>query len=138
MIDEGTAEAEERPDKFQAVRVKYVRSVNEIKSFRRKEKPRYHIDEEVELDELDELETAVGSENEDGEFMSDGEDEVPEEIPTWSHAVEDGPPKLDEGELEKVDGVSRQKEIERLTEMKVLKKCLKEQMYQSTSFCRRK
>ncbi|CAE7494292.1 unnamed protein product, partial [Symbiodinium sp. KB8] len=85
------------------------------------ELPRYHIDEEVELDELDELETAVGSENADGEFMSDGEDEVPEEIPKWSHAVEDGPPKLDEGELEKVDGVSRQKEIERLTEMKVLK-----------------
>ena len=71
--------------------------------------------------ELDELETAVGSENADGEFMSDGEDEVPEEVPTWSHAVEDGPPKLDEGELERVDGVSRQKEIERLTEMKVLK-----------------
>ncbi|CAE7276038.1 unnamed protein product, partial [Symbiodinium sp. KB8] len=90
-------------------------------TLRIEEKPRYHIDEEVEFDELDELETAVGSENEDGEFMSDGEDEVPEEIPTWSHAVEDGPPKLDEGELEKVDGVSRQKEIERLTEMKVLK-----------------
>ena len=117
-IDEGTTETEERPDKFPAVRVEYVRSVSEIGSFMRKELPRYHIDEEVELDEL---ETAVGSENEDGEFMSDGEDEVPEEIPKWSHAVEDGPPKLDESELERVDGVSRQKEIERLTEMKVLK-----------------
>ena len=84
-VDEGTIEVEERPDKFQAVRVEYVRSVNEIKSFVRKEKPRYHIiDEEVELDELDELETAVGSENEDGEFMSDGEDEISEEIPTMA------------------------------------------------------
>ena len=48
-IDEGTTEVEERPDKFQAVRVEYVRSVSEIKSFMRKELPRYHIDEEVEL-----------------------------------------------------------------------------------------
>ena len=88
-----------------------MRRVSEIESFMRKELPKYHIDEEVELDELDELETAVGSEieNENGDYMSDGEEEVPEEIPKWSHAVEDGPPKLDEGELEKVDGVSRQK-----------------------------
>ncbi|CAE7234759.1 unnamed protein product [Symbiodinium microadriaticum] len=88
----------------------------------RKELPRYHIDEEVELDELDELETAVGSENGDGSgFISEEEEEVPDDIPKWSHDVEEGPPKLDEKELEKVDGVSRQKEIERLTEMKVLK-----------------
>ncbi|CAE7785104.1 unnamed protein product [Symbiodinium sp. KB8] len=101
----------------------------------------YHIDEEVELDELDELETAVGSENETAEYMSDGEEEVPEEIPKWSHAVEDGPPKLDEGELEKVDGISRQKEIERLTEMKVLKEMPEGtdvSKYRSTSFCRLK
>ena len=140
-IDEGTTEVEERPDKFQAVRVGYVRSVSEIKSFMRKELPRYHIDEEVELDELDELETAVGSENETAEYMSDGEEEVPEEIPKWSHAVEDGPPKLDEGELEKVDGISRQKEIERLTEMKVLKEMPEGtdvSKYRSTSFCRLK
>ena len=32
----------------------------------------------------------------------------------WPHAVEDGPPKPDEGELERVDGVSRQKEIEKV------------------------
>ena len=121
-IDEGTTETEERPDKFLAVRVEYVRSVNEIGSFMRKELPRYHIDEEVELDELDELETAVGSENGDGSgFISEEEEEVPDDIPKWSHDVEEGPPKLDEKELEKVDGVSRQKEIERLTEMKVLK-----------------
>ena len=121
-IDEGTTETEERPDKFLAVRVEYVRSVNEIESFMRKELPRYHIDEEVELDELDELETAVGSENDDGSgFISEEEDEAPNDIPKWSHDVEEGPPKLDEKELEKVDGVSRQKEIERLTEMKVLK-----------------
>ena len=44
--------------------------MSEIRNFMRKELPRYHIDEEVELDELDELETAVGSEDEDGEFMS--------------------------------------------------------------------
>ena len=107
-IDEGSTEVEERPEKFQAVRVENVRSVNEIKNFLRSERPRYHIDEEVELDELDELETAVGSEVEDGDYMSDDEEDVPEDIPTWSHAVEDGPPKLDEAELEKVDGVSRQ------------------------------
>ena len=120
-IDEGTGEVEERLDKFQAVRVKDVRSVNEIKKFLRSEQPRYHIDEEVELDEFEDLETAVGSDKEDVDYVPDGEDEIAEEVPKWSHAVEDGPPKLEEVELEQVDGVSRQSEIERLTKMGVLK-----------------
>ena len=44
-----------------------------------------------------------------------------EEVPTWSHEFEEGPPKLEEHELEAVDLQSRKTEIERLMDMKVLK-----------------
>ena len=43
-------------------------------------------------------------------------------MPTWSNDFESGPPKLEEEELVKVDGVTRTHEIGRLADMKVLKK----------------
>ena len=81
--DVGTGEVEERPDKFQATRVK-VRSVKDLEKFLRREEPKYHIDEDVELDEseFDEMETNVGSDAEEVDYASDGE-KVPEEAPTW-------------------------------------------------------
>lgn len=132
-IDEGTTEVEERPEKFQALnvlqdepvsrvlRVKGVRAVKEIEKFIRTEPPRYHIDEEVELEWFEELETAVGSDEEEEVDYLSADEGVPEEGPKWSHDVEDGPPKLEEGELEKVDEFSTMSEIERLTKMGVLK-----------------
>ena len=44
-----------------------------------------------------------------------------EEVPTWSHDFDEGPPKLEEHELEVIDRQSRKTEIERLMDMKVLK-----------------
>ena len=57
---------------------------------------------------------------------SDGEEEIPEGMPTWSNDFESGPPKIEGEELARVDGVSRAHEIERLTKMKVLNKLPKD------------
>ena len=84
----------------------------------------YHDDEEVELDEFEGLQAEF--EEDDGEYESDGEEELPEGMPTWSNDFDSGPPRLDEEELAKVDGVSRSHEIERLTKMKVLNKLPKD------------
>ena len=51
----------------------------------------------------------------------DSEKTFDEEVPTWSHEFEEGPPKLEEHELEAVDRQSRKTEIERLMDMTVLK-----------------
>ena len=80
----------------------------------------YHDDEEVELDEFEGLQAEF--EEDAGDYESDGEEELPKGMPTWSNEFDSGPPKLAEEELAKVDGVSRTHEIERLTDMTVLKK----------------
>eukprot|EP00439_Symbiodinium_sp_Y106_P061355 s5691_g9.t1 len=85
----------------------------------------YHDDEEVELDEFEGLQAEFEEEDE-GKYESDGEEEIPEGMPTWSNDFDSGPPRLDEEELAKVDGVSRSHEIERLTKMKVLNKLPKD------------
>ena len=80
----------------------------------------YHDDEEVELDEFEGLQAEF--EEEEFHYESDGEEELPEGRPTWSNDFDSGPPKVAEEELVKVDEVSRTHEIERLTDMTVLKK----------------
>ena len=126
-VDEGATEFQERPEKFQkgeasnsVRRVMASRSVEEIESFLRTEEPMYHDDEDVELDEFEGLQAEF--EEDDGEYESDGEEELPKGMPTWSNDFDSGPPNLDEEELAKVDGVSRSHEIERLTKMTVLNK----------------
>ena len=61
--------------------------------------------------------------------MEDYEVEEPtnEEVPTWSHDFDEGPPKLEEHELEAIDRQSWKTEIERLMDMKVLKPIREEQ-----------
>ena len=61
-----------------------MRRVKDLEKFLRREEPKYHIDEDVELDEseFDEMETNVGSDAEEVDYASDGE-KVPEEAPTW-------------------------------------------------------
>ena len=131
-LDEGTTEVEERPEKFIAVgepsstvrRVIAARSVKKIEPFLRKELPKYHDDEEVDLDEFENIEAEI--EEDEWWCESDGEEEIPEGMPTWSNDFESGPPKIEGEELAKVDGVSRAHEIERLTKMKVLNKLPKD------------
>ena len=130
-VDEGATEFQERPEKSQkgeasssVRRVMASRSVEEIESFLRTEEPMYHDDEDVELDEFEGLQAEF--EEDDGEYESDGEEELPKGMPTWSNDFDSGPPNLDEEELAKVDGVSRSHEIERLTKMIVLNKLPKD------------
>ena len=131
-LDEGTTEVEERPEKFIAVgepsstvrRVIAARSVKKIEPFLRKELPKYHDDEEVDLDEFENIEAEI--EEDEWWCESDGEEETPEGMPTWSNDFESGPPKIEGEELAKVDGVSRAHEVERLTKMKVLNKLPKD------------
>ena len=127
-IDEGTTAVEERPEKItksessHVRRLLQVRSVQTIEKFLRTEHPRYHGDEEVDLDEFDEMEVEMEDYDEDfPDYEPDGEQEQASDLPTWLHSFEEGPPKLTDEELEKVDVVSRETEIDRLTKMKVLK-----------------
>ena len=85
----------------------------------------YHDDEEVDLDEFEDV-WKLKIEEDEWWCQSDGEEEIPEGMPTWSNEFESGPPKLEGEELAKVDGVSRSHEIERLAKMKVLNKLPKE------------
>ena len=122
-VDEGTGQVEERPEKIQrgepsgtVRRIMATRSVQEVASFLRKDLPTYHDDEEVELEEFEGLEVEL-EESEEERSSELGEDEEFEEsMPRWSNKFEDGPPKLEEDELTRVDVASRE-----LTEMKVLK-----------------
>ena len=83
-LDEGTTEVEQRPEKFIAVgepsstvrRVIAARSVKKIEPFLRKELPKYHDDEEVDLDEFEDVEAEI--EEEEWWCESDGEEEIPE------------------------------------------------------------
>ena len=86
----------------------------------RKELPKYHDDEEVDLDEFESIEAEI--EEDEWWCESDGEEEIPEGMPTWSNDFESGPPKIEGEELAKVDGVSRAHEIERLTKIEQVAK----------------
>ena len=126
-IDEGATKVQERPEKAQkgeasssVRRIMASRSVKEIESLLRKEEPMCHDEEEVELDEFEGLQGEL--EEDEFHYESDGEEELPEGMPTWSNDFESGPPKLEEEELVKVDGVARTHEIGRLTDMTALKK----------------
>ena len=94
-------------------RVCSLKSVRDVERFLKKEELKYNDDEEVDIEEFNGLEAEIEDE-EDEEMTS-------EDVPTWSHDLEEGPPKLEEHELEAVDRQSRKTEIERLMEMKVLK-----------------
>ncbi|CAE7286480.1 unnamed protein product [Symbiodinium sp. CCMP2592] len=121
--DEGTGEVEERVEKVprlgdeargSAARVEY-----HIRRFAKSEDPEEHGDEYVDLDE-----TQLFLE-ESREFQSKWNEKVCETeedlTVTWSHEYDDGPPKLEAEDLEKVDLKAERTEIERLLEMKVLK-----------------
>ena len=101
-------------------RVCSLKSVRDVERFLKKEELKYNDDEEVDIEEFNGLEAEIDDEE---EVVEDYEDEeMPsEDVPTWSHDLEEGPPKLEDHELEAVDRQSRKTEIERLMEMKVLK-----------------
>ena len=101
-------------------RVCSLKSVRDVERFLKKEELKYNDDEEVDIEEFNGLEAEIDDEE---EVVEDYEDEemTNEDVPTWSHDLEEGPPKLEEHELEAVDRQSRKTEIERLMEMKVLK-----------------
>ena len=101
-------------------RVCSLKSVRDVERFLKKEELKYNDDEEVDIEEFNGLEAEIEDEEEVVEDHED-EDMTSEDVPTWSHDLEEGPPKLEEHELEAVDRQSRKTEIERLMEMKVLK-----------------
>ena len=107
-------------------RVCSLKSVRDVERFLKKEELKYNDDEEVDIEEFNGLEAEVEDEE---EIVEDYEDEemTSEDVPTWSHDLEEGPPKLEEHELEAVDRQSRKTEIERLMEMKVLKPITEDQ-----------
>ena len=101
-------------------RVCSLKSVRDVEKFLKKEELKYNDDEEVDIEEFGGLEAEIEDEEEVVEDY-DNEEISNEEVPTWSHEFEEGPPKLEEHELEAVDRQSRKTEIERLMDMKVLK-----------------
>ena len=103
-----------------------MKSVRDVERFLKKEELKYNDDEEVSIEEFDGLDTEIDNEE---EVLEDYEVEESsnEEVPTWSHDFDEGPPKLEEHELEAVDRQSRKTEIERLMDMKVLKPMKEEQ-----------
>ena len=100
-------------------RVCSLKRVQDVEKFLKKEELKYD-DEEVDIEEFGGLEAEIEDEEEVVENY-DGEETLDEEVPTWSHEFEEGPPKLEEHELEAVDRQSRKTEIERLMDIKVLK-----------------
>ena len=104
-------------------KVAELRSVKEVEKFLRKEEPRYHADEDVELEEFDELEAEFElDEVEDGDYSGDDEgDAGAVSLPSWSRVFEDGPPKLEEDVMIEVDRQARETELTRLEKMGVLK-----------------
>ena len=65
----------------------------------KKEELKYNDDEEVSIEEFDGLDAEIDNEE---EVLGDYEVEESsnEEVPTWSHDFDEGPPKLEERELE--------------------------------------
>ena len=87
-----------------------MKSVQNVEKFLKKAELRYNDDEEVDIEEFEGLEAEIEDEEEavaDYEF----EEAASEEVPTWSREFEEGPPKLEEHELEAVDRQSRKPEI---------------------------
>ena len=101
-------------------RVCSLKSVRDVERFLKKEEIKYNDDEEVDIEEFNGLEAEFEDEEEVVEEYED-EEMTNENVPTWSHDLEEGPPKLEDHELEAVDRQSRKTEVERLIEMKVLK-----------------
>ena len=93
-----------------------------------KEELRCNDDEESDIEEFEGLEAEI----EEEEAFEEYEHEEPacENVPTWSHEFKEGPPKLDETELEAVDRQTRKTEIERLMDMNVLKPISQQQATQ--------
>ena len=107
-------------------RVCRLKSVRDVERFLKKEELNYNDDEEVSIEEFDGLDAEI--DNEEGILQDYESEESPnEEVPTWSHDFDEGPPKLEEHELEVIDRQSRKTEIERLMDMKVLKPIREEQ-----------
>ena len=107
-------------------RVCSLKSVRDVERFLKKEELNYNDDEEVSIEEFDGLDAEI--DNEEGILQDYESEESPnEEVPTWSHDFDEGPPKLEEHELEVIDWQSRKTEIERLMDMKVLKPIREEQ-----------
>ena len=97
-----------------------------LRDFLRKKELNYNDEEEVSIEEFDGLDAEIDNEE---EILEDYESEESpnEEVPTWSHEFDEGPPKLEEHELEVIDRQSRKTEIERLMDMKVPKPIREEQ-----------
>ena len=107
-------------------RVCSLKSVRDVERFLKKEELNYNDDEEVSIEEFDGLDAEI--DDEEGILQDYESEESPnEEVPTWSHDFDEGPPKLEEHELEVIDRQSRKTEIERLMDMKVLKPIREEQ-----------
>ena len=96
-----------------------LKSVKDVEKFLKTEDLRYNDDEEVDIEEFEGVEAEIGDDEEFFEY--DNDDKFESEGPTWSHDFEEGPPKLSDEELAEVDKQSRKTELERLTDMKVLK-----------------
>ena len=125
-LDEGTGEVEERSGKAPKVgeasgsssRVSAEVVHYHIRRFEKSEEPEEHGDE---LLDLEETKMFLEETKEWQEKWSEKTEESSEDLRmTWSHEYDDGPPKLDREDLEKVDAKSERTEIERLLEMKVL------------------
>ena len=72
-------------------RVCSLKSVRDVERFLKKEELKYNDDEEVDIEEFNGLEAEVEDEE---EIVEDYEDEemTSEDVPTWSHDLEEGPP----------------------------------------------
>ena len=109
-------------------RVCSLRSARDVEKSLEKEKLRCNDDEESDIEEFEGLEAEIEEEEAFEEF--EYEEPACENVPTWSHEFKEGPPKLDETELEAVDRQSRKTEIEWLMGMNVLKPISQQQATQ--------
>ncbi|CAE7446795.1 unnamed protein product [Symbiodinium natans] len=73
-------------------RIMATRSVQEVASFLRKDLPKHHDNEEVELDEFEGFEVEFEDSEEDRSSELEDDEEFEESMPKWSNKFEDGPP----------------------------------------------
>ena len=128
LSDDESKSTSSTSDSFKARirRVCSLKSVRDVEMFLKSEELKYNDDEEVDIEEFNGLEADI-VDDEAIEGIYGSEESPNEEIPEWSHEFEEGPPKLEDHELEAVDKQSRMTEIERLMDMKVLKPIGREQ-----------
>ena len=128
VSDDESKSTSSTSDSFKARirRVCSLKSVRDVEMFLKSEEIKYNDDEEVDIEEFNGLEADI-VDDEEIEGIYGSEESPNEEIPEWSHEFEEGPPKLEDHELEAVDKQSRMTEIERLMDMKVLKPIGREQ-----------